>query len=924
MPGLNSSQLPIEDTPRAINEPQVAVPSLNIFLGSTPAFSALEVMRQLIYLPESDRRRVALLYLDIDAPPSEVSQFRQEHPGALMEFDLRIGVAHGVLYADPLHPLAAQHTYIPTKIPESFDNGAGGIRNNGHVAACTDRAKIVQLLDEALSALGALPAERGARPATEIQINIVAFLGGGTGSGILPDIAVMCRHRVLQLNLKHRLNLFCLLPEHVREATTNDVSWRRSNATATLLELVAVSLAKGEPTADGRAPYTKYLGNAPYVIRGTTIANEIYLFGQTSMNSAENAARLIGIDLYSRITNASGVGFLERSKAVDRRTLGNFDSRGLPTMFATTCPLEVAFPAVETATAFAQMTAARVVPLLAGERPETAYQLNSAELDQVAQWDRALEQPPQQEFTDKQLRTAGRDKLDMLEARLKKQVESVAEKVQEETHALEAKEIRSMGSFSLEPLGAQIRQLQSRRRVYQAALQRVQDQNIPRKGSPDRLLQRKMLKTWAIFGRKDNAVAAVTDDFNRVLKRNIKAIVLTERKELLQRLLSHADGELQKLTRHHGKVNDDDMTRRLVAAAKASPAWRGELDHPHVHRRHLFDLPGVKGMEVVDGESAPVKRLYDLLTPETAIATHADDFPRWLDKMYRDEAGLLALEAADLRERLVQYLRDEVYLPRLYKMNAFELIRDCCLDPGERWETKVESVLYAHLHHIGGLVRKLVEYEGQLWTEGTGNLHTSFFLGMSWRNGTQQRLLERAVQKLGAVGREGISPFMASAIDPHRLQVVYGQHGISLGTLPDFYQEANSSMGEFILHQEAWAGDPPHQHAQIAAMGRPIRPYGASKAPVFSSGEMERLVMHPDGLADKDTPREWRMSLHQRVIRHHQHGAGNKRPDWVDSHAINGSVPNGMPTNGSAPAGLRPDALTPQWPADPGTSYRRS
>src|SRR5215469_13975922 len=242
MPGLDSAQLSVEDTPRAINEPQVAVPSLNIFLGSTPAFSALEVMRQLIYLPESDRRRVALLYLDIDAPPSEVSQFRQEHPGTLMEFDLRIGVAHGVLYADPLHQMAAQHTYIPTKIPESFDNGAGGIRNNGHVAACTDRDKIVQLFDEALAALGAIPAERGARPATEIQINIVAFLGGGTGSGILPDIAVMCRHRVLQLNLKHRLNLFCLLPEHVREATTNDVRWRRSNASATLLELVALSL----------------------------------------------------------------------------------------------------------------------------------------------------------------------------------------------------------------------------------------------------------------------------------------------------------------------------------------------------------------------------------------------------------------------------------------------------------------------------------------------------------------------------------------------------------------------------------------------------------------------------------------------------------------------------------------------------------
>src|SRR5262249_19712901 len=153
----------------------------------------LEAMRQLVALPEADRRRVALVFLDIDSPPTEVQHFRQEHPGALMEFDLRIAVAHGVLFADRLDERIATHTYIPTKIPESFDNRAGGIRNNGHVAGCTDRAKIVQLLDEAFSAIGALAPDRNARPVSEIQVNIVAFLGGGTGSGILGDIAIMAR-----------------------------------------------------------------------------------------------------------------------------------------------------------------------------------------------------------------------------------------------------------------------------------------------------------------------------------------------------------------------------------------------------------------------------------------------------------------------------------------------------------------------------------------------------------------------------------------------------------------------------------------------------------------------------------------------------------------------------------------------------------
>src|SRR5690349_1181783 len=92
------AQVPLEERPRAASESQIAVPSLNVFLGSTPSFAALEMMRGLARLSESDRRKVALVFLDIDSPPAEVMQFRAEHPGELREFDLRIGVAHGVLY----------------------------------------------------------------------------------------------------------------------------------------------------------------------------------------------------------------------------------------------------------------------------------------------------------------------------------------------------------------------------------------------------------------------------------------------------------------------------------------------------------------------------------------------------------------------------------------------------------------------------------------------------------------------------------------------------------------------------------------------------------------------------------------------------------------------------------------------------------
>jgi hypothetical protein len=87
-------------------------------------------------------------------------------------------------------------------------------------------------------------------------------------------------------------------------------------------------------------------------------------------------------------------------------------------------------------------------------------------------------------------------------------------------------------------------------------------------------------------------------------------------------------------------------------------------------------------------------------------------------------------------------------------------------------------------------------------------------------------------------------------------------------------------MGEFRFHESAW--------------NRDFAPeYGASNAPVFSCGEMERLVMkdfaafpnEPDGLYVAQPKR----NLPERVIRRPQPGAG-ARPVWN----ANGSVPASM------------------------------
>jgi hypothetical protein len=628
------------------------------------------------------------------------------------------------------------------------------------------------------------------------------------------------------------------------------------------MELVALSLASGERRADGRpGPYMKYMLSNPYEVRGTTVANEVYLFGRTSMTSAEDAARIVGLDLYTRLTNASGAGFLERSKSVDRRTLGNFDANGMPTMFGTTCPLEVVFPAYETADAFARLTASKVLPNVAGDLEAERRALSASELDEVKEWDRALAPDEPMAFTERSFRTAGRDRLDVLEARLHKQIEEASAQIKERAAAKELDEKQKIHAAHLGPLAAQVQRLEARKRIYQAALARVQDQNIPSKGRPDRIQQRKLLRAWNILGQKERSVAAVTDDFNRVQKRNIRAEQLETKKKMLTRLIEYVDAELKQAKRFQEEVDNDQAVADLRRAALSSSAMRGQVEHVHAHRRHVFDLPGVAGMNTADGKSPPTQKLYELLTSSKPAETYAQDFIRWMHETYGEETGLRGVHASDLHERLVQYLRDVVYLPHLNEMNLFDLLELCCVQPGERPEQKVEDILLAHLQHISGLAREMVAFEAQLWSEGSGQLSTSLYMGASWRNGGQRRILDRARNRLGAIAREGSSPMLASAIDQHRLQLVYGQHGISIGTIPDFYQDANSMMGEFLHHQSAW-------------FGGEGRPYGYSKAPVFSSGEMERLCMDPSALDEGSSAATRGKGMPERLIRRPQYGAG--------------------------------------------------
>ncbi|HEV7126584.1 MAG TPA: tubulin-like doman-containing protein, partial [Ktedonobacterales bacterium] len=350
--------------PRALREPRVDTPALNIYLGSTPALAGLWLDRyELNDLLPQDRRRVASLYIDIDAPPPELSElatWRQGSDGWTRVEIKHIEVPLDIEY-NTLSGSQAEHLLIEPHLPRSYSHGAGGIRNNGHVALAANVDEVTTRIEHLLSALVSYGGERTERRARDILVNIVAFLGGGTGSGTLPDIALLVRNILRRNGYPARVFIYCLLPEHIGSATPQEISWRRSNEVATLQELMALSILGHTTTG-----YKKVLGSMQLDVEAEPIANEIFLLGRTEMSSPAQVAQIAGMDMAMRISDRSGVGRHERSLQSDLQCLAQRDDRNLYTMFGTTCPMEVVLPARELAEAFAYRSARTLIKDLTG------------------------------------------------------------------------------------------------------------------------------------------------------------------------------------------------------------------------------------------------------------------------------------------------------------------------------------------------------------------------------------------------------------------------------------------------------------------------------------------------------------------------------------------------------------------------------
>ena len=881
-----------DDRPRSVSDPRIQTPSLIIMLGSTSAIAGLELMRHMLSLKPDDLRRVALVYIDTDDQPTAVVEFRRQHRAVpFQESQLRIAVPTGVSNAkrvpqcdedrdildDPNRISeilkTEQHTFIKEKVPQYFANGAGGIRNNGHVAGCFNYHLITNTLDLAVGRITRLGAKQDEVRSREVQVNIVAFLGGGTGSGMLTDVTVLARELLANRQFKQRINLFCILPEPIRGVSMTDLSWRKSNATAGLLELLAFSCAAAG-TKNG--VYEKYVRGKSHRLTNDAIANEVYLVGRSAMDDASDAARIVGIDLFQRITDASGVGFLEHSQWIDRRTLGGSDDRGLPTMFGTSCPLEVRFPADEMAATYARISTARLLPLIASYRPgipkvgETEKREWAKKWREVARFEAGVNDPMAiklPEFRQSEFEDASPGTLDTLWVKIERLDSEV------EAHIREAIELKAQGELARvsdvsrsigegsSVLNRRIQYLQHLQQEYETVLDILKGQSAPPVPGRPVDLERKLTNSPRIVVNMRNYASAVAAKYNE----RVRVFARATRHRLLEQttkdLSNHVAEALKQSLSWFQGTEADDRAKEIEASGYASMGWQSRLEHPHPHQRHLLDL---RSLRALDGHSVAADRLYRAVTGGDADAPSIDfnEFvPRYIEYANRSSATSVDKEQelnsieSQLASRLVDRVEEfffDYYTKKFETMNLFDLLDKAAPPPqkGVARSKQIGGYLLEHLKHIRGLMSGLVAFEAELWHEGSSMLDTSIYLGINLRDGNQRAIFEMALDDLGSITGHGQAPFVDSDIDPHRLEVSYGQHAISLSTVRDFYLDRNSAMEEYLMHQEEW-----------------LKSNGRGVMPVHTSGEAELLVTEPTALGYTDS-RKQSVNLVDRVLRH--------------------------------------------------------
>ncbi len=318
---------------------RISRPVLNIFIGTKASLAGLWLAKyELPFLNRADQERVGSLYLDLEPLSDEIDRIHRDTSDASPMIKTTLRFPDLSQYIESLTPQQKSWLQISnpygTRLPEYTRMGAGGIRQNGHGAIWYNSPIIAQHLEALIHNISAVDSAGHAPDAELITINIVCFLGGGTGSGSLPAIASLARHVLRAQRRAGNIFIFGMLPVNIGNVAPERQILQKSNSLSALLELEALML-KGD---DKSQQFIFDMGNLQIRVP-SGLVDEIFLLDDTQLgDQVDRIPQLVGMAIAMRMQNLTGIGKREQAVRPDLTALQEHDDGGLITNVGSVCP----------------------------------------------------------------------------------------------------------------------------------------------------------------------------------------------------------------------------------------------------------------------------------------------------------------------------------------------------------------------------------------------------------------------------------------------------------------------------------------------------------------------------------------------------------------------------------------------------------
>jgi len=783
-------------------------PVINIYVGTSPATVGRYVNQELQGLPDTERRKVTNLFIDTMQLREELFNGMRTPGSDTLRLAMEPYQGSGTWSAEQKHNMFVRTGSEPAARlhkPGITVAGAGGVRNNGHFTFCFWSKRIRQRLIEKINLVTAPPQDlQDDQPADTLRINIIVFLGGGTGSGIVSSLALLTRY-ALKNKLTPMTAIYGVLPEQPRGQTADMQRRQRSNAFATLLEIT--SLFKLSKRPDARM---WHLGELAFDAANLQIVDVIYLYGHGLLTSHEDIYQHLAMDLVARMQNGHGAGAERHRQLPDLIGLHQEDTRGVPTFAATSGVTEIILPRQALIAALARRACQRLLERQSHALPEQQHTLieqrSTALSEQIVDQLRRELDDAQRRHTPEPVDTGI---LDEGEA-FWELIEAHGVDYREQLRYQRAEIVEALEGECARLIHAEVTQhhdaiFDRRIRLYQELAQRVgkvSDEVPALSGAAFErdtdLEDRAFRPPWLPFRRVSPAQFA--DYVERLQVTEVEAANAENLREALGRLrrwlkaqeeLARRDQDVVGRTAHQQTNADTTLTD-------------GKLLQPHPYRRAALR------------DAALVDRLYQDLLRRNRLLNE--------DGELQLAQALVLFQAGQQTNstRPVALSRDalERFFTRLFTTTmeqSYNTVLELILAIGG------EELLRDHLRWALRYALGHLRYHPYQEPETNGRIARQLDVSMvvAQRRAQVEELLNQESSRPEA--QDGLK--LHNSLDPDRITVLYTEYGIALRAIKGMYEANDSYLEDYQRSQDEWRNN--------AAL------------PVHASSLMQELVSEP-------------------------------------------------------------------------------